>query len=106
MSTREELEAQLNESMDFSGMMKNMMETRNSMLNLEMVEGTPITVNTSTIDMLKEEFIAKLRVLLPDEEFKVYTAAMVEHAPKIVEALDHISEVIAAQMESSNNVQM
>jgi len=106
MSTREELEATLDKLMSFDAMMKSMMETRNSMIKLDMAAGTPITVSPTTIGMLRDEFISKLRVELPDEAFSVYVDAMTNYAPKIVTTLEHIGEIIQAQTETENNVQM
>ena len=106
MSTREELEAKLDKSMNFNGMMKGMMDTRNSMINVEMVGGTPITVNSSTIAMLRDEFIAKLRVELPDEGFSAYVNAMTNYSPNIITSLEHIDAVIQAQTEADQYVPM
>lgn len=106
MSTREELEAKLDQSMDFNAMMKGMVETRNSMIKLDMAGGIPITVSPTTIAMLRDEFISKLRVELPDAEFSVYVDAMTNFAPKVITTLEHIGEVIQAQSEVDSNVQM
>ena len=49
---------------------------------------------------------SKLETLMSDEDLEEYVVALEKHSEKIISAMEHVTEVVKAQSEKSDYVQM
>lgn len=104
--SRKEIEARLSDIAAIPEVVEHIVETTNSMINLEMIEGDLITFNSIIKEALIDELFSKLETLMSDEDLEEYVAVLEKHSEKLISAVEHITEVVKAQSEKSDYVQM
>ena len=104
--SRKELEARMSDIVAIPEVVANIVKTTNAMINLEMIEGDLITFNSVIKEALIDELFSKLETLMSDEDLEEYVVALEKHSEKIISAMEHVTEVVKAQSEKSDYVQM
>lgn len=106
MNNRKDLEERLAKQSAIPEIIASIVETTNSMINLEILEGDVVTFTEVIREALSDELFAKLETLMTDEELEEYVTVLEKHSGKFITAVEHISAVVAAQAERSDYVQM
>lgn len=104
--SRKEIEARLSEIAAIPALVENTVETINSMINLEMIEGDLITFSNVIKEALIDELFSKLETLMSDEDLEEYVVTLEKHSGKLISAVEHVTEVVKAQAEKRDYVQM